>query len=203
MLFILKKIPKYSFGLLVLAVIAIASIIHVFGNFYQVSDGVYRSGQLNKYNLEYYVQKHNIKTIINLRGESTNDYYIDQINIAKKHGVNNINYPLSNSDFLDFNQTSKIVNMLKNTKKPLLIHCAGGADRTSLVSALYQFGVSKQPVDVAKEEFSFIYGHVPSIREHVIAMSDSFDNYVKVIKKNGKKNTTIDSVANKKKRENQ
>jgi len=57
MLFILKKIPKYSFGLLVLAVIPIASIIHVFGNFYQVSNDVYRSRQLIKYNLEYYVQK--------------------------------------------------------------------------------------------------------------------------------------------------
>ncbi len=174
-----KKIFKFiAWTISLIAVIAIVNI-HILGNFYQVNDGVYRSGQLNKYNLEYYVQKYNIKTIINLRGKSKRDVYKDEISIASKYNIKHIDYKLSNKVYLDFNKTSEIIQLLKDAKKPYLIHCAGGADRTSLVSALYQYEIANKSRDEAKEEFSIIYGHAPFFRKHVIAMGDSFDNYVK------------------------
>jgi protein tyrosine/serine phosphatase len=84
-----------------------------------------------------------------------------------------------NKKVLDFNQTSEIITLLKNSQKPLLIHCLGGADRTSLVSALYQYAIANKSIKEAKEEFSILYGHTPFFRKHVIAMDYSFDNYVK------------------------
>ena len=153
--------------------------IHVFGNFYQIDQNAFRSGQLNAYNLPYYLKKHKIKTILNLRGENLKrDYYIDEKNIAEAADVALINFGMSNRKKLDFKTTSKLVTILKNAEKPILIHCAGGADRTSLVAALYQYTVAKQPIAVAKEEFSFWYGHVPWLRKHVIAMDQTFDNYL-------------------------
>ena len=175
----IKKILKYLSFITLIIVITITSIIHIHGNFYEVNDDVYRSGQLNKYNLKYYINKHEIKTILNLRGSSNKKYYIDEIRVSNKYNVKHIDYEISNSVFLDFNKTSEIINIMKNAKKPLLIHCAGGADRTSLASALYQYAIKNKSINESKEEFSLIYGHSPYFREFVKAMDDSFDNYVK------------------------
>ncbi len=174
----IKAILKVIVTILLLITTIAVVIIHILGNFYQVDKNVFRSGQLNKYNLEYYAKEYNIKTIINLRGKSKKPIYIEEIKISNELNIEHIDYKMSNRKFLDFDKTSQIVKMLKDAKKPLLIHCAGGADRTSLVAALYQFAIANKSIEIAKEEFSIIYGHTPFFRKHVIAMDDSFDNYV-------------------------
>ena len=175
----INKILKYLSFVILLIVIVAVYIIHIKGNFYQVNNDLYRSGQLNKYNLEYYINSHKIKTILNLRGLSTKQYYMDEINISNKYNVNHIDFEISNRVFLDFNKTSKLVEIMKNAKKPLLIHCAGGADRTSMAAALYQYAIENKSKKESKKEFSIIYGHTPYFRKHVIAMDNSFENYVK------------------------
>ena len=179
----LKKLLKYLFFVIIFLIIVIFFIINIEGNFYKVNNDVYRSGQLNKYNLEYYINQHDIKTILNLRGKSSKEYYTNEKNIADMHNIDYINYKISNRKFLDFNKTSELVKIMKDAKKPLLIHCAGGADRTSLASALYQYAIENKSTSEAKEEFSIIYGHSVYFRPHVKAMDDSFDNYVNKIKK--------------------
>ncbi len=184
MILLFKKILKWFISLLIFVGIIAVFIIHILGNFYEVNNEVYRSGQLNKYNLEYYIKKHNINTIINLRGKSERQVYLDERRIANKFNISYINYPISNRKFLDYKKTSEIVGILKNAKKPLLIHCAGGADRTSLVSALYQYAVVGETIKKSKEEFSMFYGYVPFFRDFVKAMGDSFDNYVLKVSQN-------------------
>jgi len=174
-----KRLLKYLSILLIIITIIVVSIIHIFGNFYQIDNDVYRSGQLNKYNLPYYIEHKHIKTILNLRGKSNGEFYKIETNISNKYGVTHIDYGFSNKDFLDFNKTSEIVSIIKNAKKPLLIHCAGGADRTSLAAALYQYAIAHKSPKIAKEQFSVIYGHSPYFRPYVEAMDRSFDNYVK------------------------
>ncbi|MBS9782408.1 MAG: tyrosine-protein phosphatase [Arcobacter sp.] len=185
---IFKKTIKWVVSLLILISAIVVSIIHILGNFYEVNDDVYRSGQLNKYNLEYYIKKHNINTIINLRGKSKKQVYLDERKIANEFNIVYVNYPISNSKFLDYKKTSEIVEILKNAKKPLLIHCAGGADRTSLVSALYQYTVAGESVEKSKEEFNIFYGYAPFFRGFVKAMGNSFDNYVQKVSQNNFKN---------------
>ena len=174
----IKKILKYLSFIILFIVIVAVFIIHIQGNFYQVNNDVYRSGQLNKYNLEYYIKKHKIKSILNLRGSSSKQYYIDEMNISNKYDIKHIDYQISNRKFLDFNKTSQIVKIMKNAPKPLLIHCAGGADRTSMAAALYQYAINHKSKEESTKQFSIIYGHAPFFRKHVIAMDNSFDNYV-------------------------
>ena len=175
----IRKLLKYISFITLILVIIFTFIIHVQGNFYQVNDDVYRSGQLNKYNLEYYINSHKIKTILNLRGYSKKQYYTDEINISNQLNVKHIDFEISNRVFLDFNKTSQLVKIMRNAKKPLLIHCAGGADRTSMASALYQYVIENKSQKESNKEFSIIYGHTPYFRKHVIAMDNSFENYVK------------------------
>ena len=162
----------------VLVVLFVIMYIEVFGNFYKITNDVYRSGQLNNLNMAYYLKTYNIKTVLNLRGKSTKDYYKDEKRITKENNVDLVNFKMSSGKFYDFNQTSTLVELIKNAKKPLLIHCIGGADRTSLASALYQYAILNSSVEKAKEEFSWYYGHLPIIRPHVLNMDKSFDNYV-------------------------
>ena len=180
----IKKILKNFSVIFIILSITITIIIHIHGNFYQVNDDVFRSGQLNKYNLEYYIKNYKIKSILNLRGSSHKQYYIDEMNISNKYDVKHIDYEISNRKFLDFNKTSEIIHIMRNAPKPLLIHCAGGADRTSLAAALYQYSINNKSIKQSKKEFSIIYGHSVYFRKFVVAMDDSFDNYVKISKGN-------------------
>jgi protein tyrosine/serine phosphatase len=173
----LKLIKKIFIGFVVFILFAVA-YIHIYGNFHKIDDDVYRSGQLNSYNLSFYLNQFEIKTVLNLRGESKKEWFLNEKNILDEHNVSMLNFGMSNRNFYDYNKTSHIVNLIKNAKKPLLIHCNGGADRTSLASALYQYAIKNKTKEEAKKEMAWFYGHLPSIRPYVIAMDKSFDNYV-------------------------
>jgi protein tyrosine/serine phosphatase len=178
-----KSIKYLSMALIVIVTFAFI-MIEVIGNFYKVDNNIYRSGQLNKYNLPYYIDKYNIKTILNLRGEAKDaPWYINEKRYIEKKGGSLINYDMWSDHYYNFKQTSKLVQLIKNAKKPLLIHCMNGADRTSLAVALYQFAIAKKTPKEAKEQFSIKYGHSPYFRKHVIQMDNSFDNYVQHILK--------------------
>ena len=152
--------------------------IEIYSNFHKIDNDVYRSGQMNSLNMPYYLKKFKIKTVLNLRGESSRTWYKNEKNITERNNVELINFDMFSGKFYDFNQTTQLVNLIKKAKKPLLIHCIGGADRTSLASALYLYEIKKFSKKEAKKQFSWIYGHLASIRPHVLMMGKSFDNYV-------------------------
>jgi len=176
---LLKRILSRS--LIIIFVLAFVYVIYGFGygNFHKIDDNAYRSAQLFSFNLSFYLNHYEIKTLINLRGENDDQsWYQNEKRIAQEQGVTLIDFGISSGNYLDFSQTSKIVEILRTAKKPLLIHCEGGADRTSLVAALYRYAILQHSKDEADDELSFLYGHVPLIRPKVIAMDKSFDNYV-------------------------
>ncbi len=177
----IKKIIKYTVSLLLILGLIYLFVAELRGNFYQIDKNAYRSGILRSHNMPYYIEKHQIKTILNLQGSSKKPWYLNEIKLSKKYNIHHIDYKISNSDFCDHNKTSEIVQILKNSPKPILIHCVGGADRTSLVSALYEYAINHKSAEEAKKQFAWYYGHLPqlSIRKHVITMDRSFENYVK------------------------
>ena len=75
-----------------------------------------------------------------------------------------------------------ILNIIKRAIKPILIHCKAGADRTSLVTAVYIYSISHN-YKKAKQQLSLFYGHFPWLGSKTIAMDKSFENFVKLNKK--------------------
>ncbi|RLA07593.1 MAG: hypothetical protein DRQ51_05640 [Gammaproteobacteria bacterium] len=175
------KIFKFFIILLFVVGAAFAFMIHIYANFYKIDDNVYRSAQLNSLNTSYYLQKYKIKTVLNLRGEpkSGTKWFDDEKKRVEQNGAQLISYDMFAGRFYDYKATSDLVNILRDSPKPLLIHCLNGADRTSLVSALYSYGVLNQTQDEAFKQLSWYYGHVPFFRPHVIAMDNSLLNYIK------------------------
>lgn len=148
------------------------------GNFHTVVDGqLYRSAQLSPAQLERRVRADGIKTIINLRGESTDaTWYNSEIATAQQLGVKHIDFKMSSGTVLTPERADELVAIMKAAPKPILIHCQSGADRTGLVSVIYSQQIAGINEDVAERQLSVRYGHVaiPHISS-VYAMDVSWD----------------------------
>jgi xanthine dehydrogenase large subunit len=138
----MKKFLKRVVATITILATAFAIYAFVIGNFHQLDSNAYRSAQLFSYNMPYYLKKYHIKTVINLRGhDPAKKWYQVEANITKQLGVELINFKMRSTKYLDINRSKKLIAIMQNAKKPILIHCQGGADRTSLASALYIYGV--------------------------------------------------------------
>ena len=181
----LKKTIKYTLiSLLVLASLWAVNFLLI-GNFHKVDEQVYRSAQLFKFNMPYYLKKHKIKSIINLRGDSKKDWYKNEKELAKEYSIKHFDYGFSDGKEQSIKKMEKLVELIKNAPKPVLIHCKAGADRTSLASALYLYEI-KNDLN-AKKEISLKYGHFPWLGSRSKAMDISYANYIKQKSKNEKK----------------
>jgi protein tyrosine/serine phosphatase len=149
-------------------------------NFHVVVPGwAYRSGQMNARQLTYVIQKYGIKSILNLRGENpTKSWHQTEIAAAAKLNVVHYDRSLGAGTRLTLQQMNDLVTLLRQSPKPILIHCLGGADRAGLVAALYRYAIGGQKPGAADQELSIWYGHVPLIRPKVTAMDYSFWDYV-------------------------
>lgn len=170
-------------GSIALAAIAIALVVylvalHLTGNFHMVvANELYRSGQPSPANLEKYVKTYGIKTVVNLRGENAGrPWYDAEIAEAKKLGIDHVDFRMSSKRLLAQGDAAGLIRLLEQTKKPVLVHCDGGADRSGLASALYLAAVSKSGEVAAENQLSLRYGYVRLPIRPAYAMYRSFEN---------------------------
>ena len=174
---LIKKSMKYTFGtIFVLALLWVFNFL-LLGNFHKVDDDVYRSAQLFKFNMPYYIEKHGIKSIINLRNDTNKAWYKNEKQIAKELSIQHFDYGFSDGKVQSIEKMNKLVKLINDAPKPVLIHCKAGADRTSLASALYLHKIKNDPN--AQNEISLKYGHFPWFGSRSLAMDISYENYLK------------------------
>jgi protein tyrosine phosphatase (PTP) superfamily phosphohydrolase (DUF442 family) len=149
------------------------------GNLHAVEPGVfYRSAQLSVAEVHEVVQASHIKTILNLRGPNAGQpWYDGELRAAQADGVVHLDYALSALHELTPAQMRTVLELIRTAPKPILVHCNGGADRTGLVSALYEMSRGKD-VATAGEQLGLRYGHFPYFGSRSIAMDRSFAAYV-------------------------
>ena len=150
------------------------------GNFHEVSeDRFYRSRQLDAAQLESYIRKYHIRSILNLRGKNLGEgWYQDEIRITQQLSVMHYDYGISANRDLDDARIEDILEILRTAPKPILIHCKSGADRTSLVTALTLYTVEGKPAEEAAGQLSLWYGHLPFFGNSTEAMDRTFWRYV-------------------------
>ena len=140
------------------------------GNFHVITENeAYRSRQLDKKLLKYYVTKYNIKSIINLRGaEPGKQWYDDELEVCSICGVNHYDLDMA----MDKEPTNKQIKILtdffKTAPKPVFIHCLGGSDRTGLAATLWKIVVDKEDKKKASKHLLFFYGHMPFGKARVL-----------------------------------
>jgi len=169
------KILRYSFASILFLVLLWLGYFKLYGNFHQVNPELYRSAQLYSFNLPYYIKKYHFKTIINLRGASDESWYQDEIAISKEHNITHHDFGFGDRSKQSVETMDSLVRLMKEAKKPLLVHCKAGADRTSLASALYLY--TTQDRQNPQDAISIVYGHFPWLGSKSKAMDQSFFLY--------------------------
>ncbi|MCL4490850.1 MAG: dual specificity protein phosphatase family protein [Nitrospirae bacterium] len=133
------------------------------GNFHAITPGeAYRSAQLDRDELEYYIKKHNIRSILNLRGENPDaQWYTEEKQVSAEHNVMHYDIALSASSEPSREDIQKLIKIFKSAPRPVLIHCLAGADRSGLAAAMWKVVVDKETKAEAAKQLSILYGHLP------------------------------------------
>lgn len=162
---------KKKIGLLVLLIVVVGVgkyvyDIHINHNFETITEGkVYKSGVIPPDEIESYVKKHNIKSIVDLRMPGTNDLVLnpeqpgelqqEREAVAKIKGVNYYSNP---SDQVPTQEkVDSFLKIMDNPDNyPVLIHCYHGTGRAEMYSALYRIEYENMDRDEARERTRFL-----------------------------------------------
>lgn len=155
-----------------------AGYLQATGNIHEVEPGqVYRSNQLAPAQMAELLRDAGIRTVINLRGGSREDaWYREEATVVASAGARLIDIPLLDSVEPDATQLNQLLDALRSSPTPILIHCEAGADRSGLAAALYELVIAGKTPEVAAGQLSFAYGHFPWLGSPSAAMDRAFWN---------------------------
>lgn len=101
-----------------------------FKNLYKIDEGVYRSEQPSKEQF-LFLESYGIKEVLNLRNYHNDNSEGKDTDITLLH-VKMAAHNIRTKDVV------KALQLIKSRQGAILIHCKHGADRTSLVAAMYR-----------------------------------------------------------------
>ncbi len=133
------------------------------GNFHAITPGeAYRSAQLDGDELQHYIRKYNIKSIINLRGKRTRrSWYREELEISKQYAARHYDLSIPADKSPSAEQLKALRHLFEKAPRPLLLHCKAGADRAGLAAALWKVVVDSEPKAQARKQLSLRFGHFP------------------------------------------
>lgn len=139
---------------------------HINHNFKEISEGkVYKSGVIPPDEIEDYVKKYNIKSIIDLRFPGTadleNNPELPEELLAEKRAVEKIpgvNYYNLGTDQVPTQETiDRFLEVMDDsTNYPVVIHCHHGEGRAPLFAALYKIEYEGVSGDEARKDTRFL-----------------------------------------------
>jgi protein tyrosine phosphatase (PTP) superfamily phosphohydrolase (DUF442 family) len=148
-----------------------------------VAGRVYRSGQLTPAQLEAFVGRHDIRTVINLRGLPFDAWYPAEMQATQALGISQEDITTSANRLPSPGEIRRLIDVFDHSEHPLLIHCQQGADRTGLAAAMYQLLYTDASFATARRQCSLRFGH---LRIHTAAsMDEFFDRYEDWLKQTG------------------
>ncbi|MBO6686925.1 MAG: protein tyrosine phosphatase [Henriciella sp.] len=142
-----------------------------FQNLHQISDEMWRANQPNPRQVAEHARVRGIKTILNLRGDSSKGYYLLEKEACEAAGIELIDFRVYSRDMPTVERIFEAKELFEKIEYPALMHCKSGADRAGLMSVLYMIFRMKEPVRVAKQQLSKKYLH---LKEGKTGLLDAF-----------------------------
>jgi len=157
---------KKKIGLLILIMIILGVGKEVYDvninyNFETITEGkVFKSGVIPPEDLERYIEKNNIKSVVDLRYPGTDDLLnnpeVPEELIAEKEAIEklkNVNYfNVGSKQVPDQETLNKFFEVMDDsTNYPVLIHCHHGEGRAPLFSAIYRMEYEGMPNEEARK----------------------------------------------------
>jgi len=148
-------------------------------NFHTViPNEVYRSAQPSPEALERWMRERGLRSVINLRGESNDPWFKAERAVTEAHGVDLHAIRLTGyiPSVAVFRQ---LVYLLDTARRPLLLHCAAGVDRSGFVSAVAVL-LAGGTIAEAREQVGLIYGSTRWRSHDLLEMLDDYEHWLAV-----------------------
>ena len=161
-----SKLPVWLFSALLLLYGSYCLYLSEQGNFHAITPGeAYRSAQLDRDELEHYIKKYKIKSILCLRNDTNNGnaaWYKEEVKVGAEHGIAHYFVPISSRQEPEARNVAEILRIFHSAPRPILIHCKAGADRTGLAAAMWKVSVDKETKTEAAKQLSLRFFHLPA-----------------------------------------
>lgn len=128
-------------------------------NRHRISVAAWRSAQPAPHHIRQWARQ-GIRTIVNLRGERVCGSYWLEREACERHGLKLVNFVMRSRAAPTREELRGARDLFETIEYPMLMHCKSGADRAGVMSVLYRFLKEGVPLEKAKEELSFRYGHI-------------------------------------------
>lgn len=141
-----------------------------------VPGSVYRSGQPSGARLSEWIETLSLRTVLNLRGKKGQDdrrWLLDEIAAAERAGIDHVSIRMSADDLPPGQTLRKLVHVIDTAKRPLLLHCAAGAERSALASAVVVL-LETGDLERARAEFALDKGFVYMINPRLPRLLDAY-----------------------------
>lgn len=151
-----------------------AFLRRLWSNFYEISNKVYRSNHPSPKRLAQ-MKRWGIETILSLRAQEfapshTERYLCDQLGLKLEF------CPMSASRAPTVSELQDLLLLFDTLRRPFLIHCKSGADRSGLASALYQIDQDGIEPKTAKKMLSLRFIHLGWTKKGILgAFVDAYD----------------------------
>ncbi len=121
------------------------------GNFREVvPQKVYRSGQCSASKLRNMIERHHIRTVINLRGYHGGEVREAEQKLVDELGVKYVELNLKANAPLPPELLAELIDSIEAAQTPLLVHCRHGIDRAGTASALAAMALGNMDFDKAR-----------------------------------------------------
>ena len=144
-------------------------------NKHRLSAEAYRAAQPAPHDVRRFARQ-GVRTIINLRGERDCGAYRLEQKACAALGIEMINFKLLSRAAPDKDTVKAAAEVLSTISYPMAMHCKSGADRVGLMSVLYSHLRAGQPMEIAKRQLSWRYGHFSQADTGIL--DAFFDSYV-------------------------
>jgi protein tyrosine/serine phosphatase len=131
----------------------------IYNNFHDLGGGMYRVSQPSPAQIRAYRDQLGIKTIINLRGEHGYGSYAMEAEACRELGITLIDHRMYSRQPPTVQTIDATKALFESIEYPALMHCKSGADRAGIGSALYRHFRMGVPIDEARRELNWRYGH--------------------------------------------
>jgi tyrosine-protein phosphatase SIW14 len=116
-----------------------------FKNLHKIDQNFYRSEQPSQKGMQE-LERLGISTVLNLRNVRNDNCEVRKTNLNLAH------YPI-NTWKMNYHDIVNALKIIENSKKPVLVHCLHGSDRTGVIVAAYRMAVDGWSREEAIAEF--------------------------------------------------
>jgi protein-tyrosine phosphatase len=130
-------------------------------NFTEVVPGkLYRSGELNKNQLDHYVSTYKIKTLVDLRlqDDASDKEGVVKRQILQDNGVAFYHVHLRSSSSDQFEELKELIHVFDTAAPPFLVGCSDGVHRSGVAAAIWLMLYNNTKPDESLSQLSHRYG---------------------------------------------